>query len=549
MVNRLRFAVLIGCFGLAYASLIFHLYNLQIVNGETYVAQAGSQIAASRVLNAQRGGIYFLDKNKNRLAAVSNRQMPLIYAVPSEISDAKEVANQIAPVLGLEVPSVEKLLSKEKDQYELLKKKAEREVATSIQDLGVKGIYVEENPERFYPFGDLASHVLGFVAPNNKDKGQSGRYGVEEFYDQDLIGVAGEMQGSKIVPPRAGEDVVLTIDPSVQTEAKRVLDSLIKKWNAKSGSVIVEDPKTGKILAMESSPSFDPNNYNKAEVANFLNPVTQQIYEPGSVFKVLTMAAGLDSHKVTPDMTFNDTGLLELNGKKIRNWDLQGHGTVTMSEIIEKSLNTGAAFVERKTGDATFKKYMEKFGFSEKTGVDLPGEVRGDIKQLRDDAPQIAFATASFGQGVAVTPLQLINAVAAIANGGELMRPYVTAEAEPKTVRRVMGEDAAKKVTKMMVSAVDKAEVARIKGYSIAGKTGTAQVPDLKRGGYKEAFINTYVGFGPTSDPKFIILIKLNEPEGAPLAGQTVVPAFRDLAQFMINYYNISPDRSESVIE
>ena len=194
-------------------------------------------------------------------------------------------------------------------------------------------------------------------------------------------------------------------------------------------------------------------------------------------------------------------------------------------------------------GDDAFTEYVRKFGLGEKTGVKLPGELRGNIGELTPDAPEIAFASASFGQGIAVTPLQLINAVSAIANGGELMRPYVTANETPEVVRRVISPEAAAAVAKMMVSAVDRAGIAKISGYAIAGKTGTAQVADLIRGGYGDKYVNTYVGFGPVSNPKFIILIKLNEPTGMPLAGTTVVPAFRDLAQIVINYYNIPPDR------
>jgi len=294
---------------------------------------------------------------------------------------------------------------------------------------------------------------------------------------------------------------------------------------------------------MGSYPTFDPNRYSEAELGDFLNPVTQQIYEPGSVFKIITMAAGIDAGKIATSTTFNDTGVLILNGKKIQNWDHKAYGRVTMTNVIEKSLNTGAAFAERTTGDKIFTDYVTKFGFGEPTGVDLPYELKGDLRRLNPSSPAIAFATASFGQGVAVTQMGLINAVAAIANDGELMRPYVNADLAPHSVRTVITKKTADAVTEMMVSAVDKADVASISGYSIAGKTGTAQVPDFVHGGYTDKVINTYVGFGPTSNPRFAILIKLNEPEGAPVAGLTVVPAFRDLAQFILNYFNIPPDR------
>ncbi|HTY39466.1 MAG TPA: penicillin-binding protein 2, partial [Candidatus Paceibacterota bacterium] len=318
---------------------------------------------------------------------------------------------------------------------------------------------------------------------------------------------------------------------------------LVQEHKAKGGTVIVEEPKTGRILAMGSNPTFDPNNYRDYKVGDFLNPAVQAVYEPGSVFKVITMAAGIDAGKITPQTTYDDTGVLIENGRKIMNWDHKAYGIQTMTNVIEKSLNTGAAFAERQMGGAIFRKYLADFGLGEKTGIDLPGEVAGDLRQLTPNAPNIVYATASYGQGVAVTTVELINAVSALANGGLLMRPYVDATQKPEIVRRVIKPETAAAVAGMMVSAVDKAVIAHVDGYSLAGKTGTAFVPDFKTHAYTDQVINTYVGFGPTSDPRFVILIRLDEPEGAPLAGLTVVPAFRDLAQFILTYYDVPPDR------
>jgi cell division protein FtsI/penicillin-binding protein 2 len=214
-----------------------------------------------------------------------------------------------------------------------------------------------------------------------------------------------------------------------------------------------------------------------------------------------------------------------------------------MTEVIEGSLNTGAAYAAQLIGKDIFYNYLIKFGFNQTTGIELPGEVTSDIKKLKSSSKDVDFATASFGQGLAVSPIAMINAFSAIANGGELMRPYISANKDPQIVRRVISEEASKEVIKMMVSAVDKAYVARIPGYYVAGKTGTAQIADLQRGGYlANDYNHTYIGFAPAYDPKFVILIKLNKPAGAPLAGTTVVPAFKELADFLLNYYNVSPD-------
>lgn len=541
-----RFTAVIGAFVIGYSSLIFQLYRLQIGYGEYYQAKAASQYEATAFLEAKRGTIYFTEKNGNKLATGINKDFPVVFAVPKDIADAREAANTVAQILGEPVPELLEKLSKEDGEYKLLKRKVDPDVARKIDALKMKGIYTSTESLRFYPLGGAAAHLLGFVGPDEEGNGKSGHYGIEKFYEERLAGTAGELKSTKLVPPEAGEDLALTIDPTIQIETERILDDLIGKYNAKGGGAIVMDPKTGAILAITGKPDFDPNDYGKYPLKNFLNPMVQEIYEPGSVFKVLTMAAGIDSGKITPETTYVDTGSLVINGRRIQNYDLKEkgpYGRISMTKVIERSVNTGAVFAEREMGRTIFTKYMEKFGLGEKTKIDLPGELPGDIRNLNSKARDIAFATASYGQGVAVTPVGMISAIAAIANDGELVRPYVNAELTPQTVRRVLRKATADKVTGMMISAVDKAEVAKINGYSIAGKTGTAFIPDFEKGGYTERVINTYVGFGPASNPRFIVLVKLNEPEGNPVAGLTVVPAFRDLAQFILNYYNVPPDR------
>ncbi len=258
------------------------------------------------------------------------------------------------------------------------------------------------------------------------------------------------------------------------------------------------------------------------------------------------MATGIDSGKITPDTTYFDTGSVTLNGRTIQNYDLKTHGPygkATMTNVIEHSINTGAVFAERQIGRDIFTEYLNNFGFAEKTGIDLPGELKGDLRQLSPQARDIAFATASYGQGVAVTPIELVNAFAAVANGGNLMRPYVNAALEPKVIRRIITESTAQAVTGMMISAVDKAGIASIANYSVAGKTGSAYIPDFKNGGYTNKLIDSYAGFGPTSNPRFVILFKVDDLDESQLAATIIVPAFREMAQFMLNYYNIAPDR------
>ncbi len=304
---------------------------------------------------------------------------------------------------------------------------------------------------------------------------------------------------------------------------------------------MVQEPSTGKILAMANLPDFNPNNYSVSRIGDFLNPAVQSVYEPGSIFKVFTMSAGIDSGKITPETFYFDSGSVTLNGRTIQNWRLKKYGNQTMMEVIEKSINTGAVFAEQKTGHDIFYNYLIKFGLNKLTGVNLPGEVKGNLRNLKNGR-DINFATASFGHGVSVTPIELINAISAIANGGVLMKPYVLADGSPEIIRRAVSVKTAKTVTAMMVSAVEKNFTADIANYSIAGKTGTAYIPDFEKGGYTEEVINTFVGFVPASAPKFIVLIKLDKPADGPFAGLTVAPAFRELARFILNYYNIPPD-------
>lgn len=518
---------------------MFHLSELQLVRGGYYTARAESETMAIRDTVATRGSIYFVDENGNPLPAAVNENFPIIYAVPSAIADVDEAANTLSPILDMPVSSLEDIFSRPNDSYELLEKKADPGTAQEITDLNMKGIYADTEPERFYPLGPVASQVLGFVGPNSSNTGESGHYGIEEYYDSVLSGASSS---------GAGSDIDLTIDPNIQIEAEKILDNLVAANKATGGSVIVEDPQTGKILAMGATPDFDPNDYASSSYSDFLNSNVQSQYEPGSIFKVLTMAAGIDAGKITPNMTYDDKGYVSIDKAHITNYDLTTHGPygagTTMTQVIEHSINTGAIYAENQTGNSIFESYMKKFGFDQKTGIDLPGEIAGNVSELTPKAPQVAFDTAAYGQGVAVTPMELVSAVAAIANGGVLMRPYLNSALGPKVVGRVVSTSTASQVTQMMVDAVDLAQVANINGYSLAGKTGSAYIPDLVHGGYLNELTDSYVGFGPTSNPRFIAFIRLNTLPVTSLAAESVVPAFKDLSQYIINYYNIAPDRT-----
>lgn len=541
MVSRFRFTIIIlGIFG-AFAYLIYGLHDLQIKRGTYFSDRAESQYKLAGFLEPHRGIIYFTNKEKKKVPAALNKAYPVIFAVPKEIEDVEETSQILASILGKDEVELNKNLSQKNSLYRLLQKKATQEQVEKINEADLEGVYVDAQELRFYPLGELAAHILGFIAPNDKDDTFRGRYGLERRFDKSLSGVPGTVTGDKTTRPQQGEDLELTIDRNIQEEAEKILKKLVETYKAEKGMVIVQNPKTGNILSLGVYPTFNPNEYSKNSIKTFLNPVTQSIYEPGSIFKVITMASALDDGVITPTSTYYDKGYLTLNGRTIRNWDLKAHGQTTMTQVIEKSLNTGSAYAGQQLGKDKYYNYLTKFGFTKKTNIQLSDEVVGNIEPVKKIRP-IHLATASFGQGISVTPIALINAVAAIANKGTLMQPNLLQSNKPQKVRRVVSEKAAKEITTIMTSAVKKARVAQVAKYKVAGKTGTAQVPDFKKGGYTDDVINTYVGFAPSSDAQFVILFRIDKPLGAPLAGQTVVPAFRELAEFILNYYNIAPD-------
>ena len=473
----------------------------------------------------RRGHIYITDKNNQRIPIALAKDFPRIYAVPKEIKDSAAVAKILAPLVGKDEQKLFNAFNKKNDFYPLLEKVDDAKVE-AISVLGIKGISIVDKAYRYYPYKELGSQIIGFAGMNDQSDEPVGLYGIEKLNNKILA---------------SGGEVILTIDRNLQAESERILKKLIEEHNASGGSVVMQEPKTGKILALANAPDFNPNEYADFSIKNFMNPAVQGMYEPGSVFKPLTMAAGIDTGALTPDTTFVDTGSVTLNGMRITNWDQKAHGKITMTNVIEDSVNTGAIFAERTVGHTKFLEYLKRFGFGALTNIDLPDEIRGTLRSIENpNAYAIDFATASYGQGPAVTPVQLISAFSSLANGGLLMRPFVSVSSTPYIVRRVISEDTALKVTRMMESAVIKGKLASIPNYRIAGKTGTAFVPH--NGKYAEDdLIHSYVGFIPAEDAKIVILVKLDHPDKL-LAGQTVVPKFKELAQFVLNYYNIPPD-------
>ena len=409
-------------------------------------------------------------------------------------------------------------------------------------NLDFKLIFASPKKVRYYPQETLSSQLVGFLGAEGK-----GQYGLEGFYDQILRGEDG------FEVKERGSDLILTIDYNIQFEAEKLLEKAKENLEIESGQIIVIDPNSGKIIALAGFPNFNPNQYEEyAKEGNlkiFKNGATQELFEPGSVFKPITMAAGLEEDKITPQTTYVDEGKVQIGGQTIFNYDGWVWGKRTMIEVLEKSINTGAVFVEQLIPHSVFLNYIEKFGIFEPTGIDLP-ETYSENEEFKKGY-EINFATASFGQGIEMTPIQLARAYCVIANGGKLIKPYLVdkilkdgkeTEVKPEISREVISSKTAHQLTAMLVSVVENGfgKAAKIPGYYIAGKTGTAQVAE---GGVylSDKTIQTFVGFFPAFNPQFLILVKLDNPK-TKTAEYSTAPIFHDLAEYIIHYWQIPPD-------
>ena len=537
-----RILVLIFVFVLLGLLIWGRFFYLTVIRHDYYLAKAKNISDNSGAI--PRGSIFLTDKDNVPYAVALNKEFPLVYAVPVKVKDPANLAKKLVPILELDEQLLFQKLSKPNDPYEILKKKVSDDTVNAIKALEEPALGIDDETLRYYPEGLYLSQVIGFLG-FNKD-GQVGQYGLEEYYNEDLSGLI------------SSADLVLTIDSAIQAQAGTLLAAAVKKWQANSGSIVVMNPKSGDILAMASSPDFDANNYFVVLDKNiFVNPVTLKRYEPGSVFKPITMAIGIETNAVTPETEYYNTGSIKINDKTISN-SLPNEvlGWQTMTTVLEQSLNTGAIFVEQKVPKDIFLKYLKDFGINSKTGIDV-NEVSGDLSGL-SSMRDVNFATASFGQGVALTPIELLQALSVIANGGKLVRPHLvvkivsrngeTYETKNDSPAQIISSETSIKLINMLVKAVENGSGrrAQVKGYTIAGKTGTAQVPDLKNGGYLDEYIHTFVGFAPAYDPKFIALIKLDNPKGVRFAESTTVPVFHDLAQFIFSYLAIPPDKPGS---
>lgn len=569
-------------FALALA-LVARLAYLQLLQNGFYEALASGQRGLYEELYPKRGDILVIDRDGTEAPVATNRYLYLVWADPRRVDDPVRTAtvlNELLPVSETtssgddEAPEdaapsrydlILAKLSREGDPYEPIERKVSEEVAQDIQRANLAGIYTQEERFRLYPEGELFGHVTGFVSPNNEGV-FTGKYGVEGHEEERLAGSGGyvfseaDTRGRwigigrrKVEPARDGADIVLTIDRTVQFVACRALARAVEQTQADSGTLVILEPKTGAVRAMCGAPGFDPNAYNEAEdIEMYNNRATFSAYEPGSVLKPIVMAGALDVGAVTPQTGYEDKGEVTIDRFTIRNSDLKAHGWQTMTQVLEKSLNTGMIFVMRQMGEAQVARILHAFRLGETTGIEVAAEASGTIASV-DSHEEVYAATASYGQGVTVTVLQLAAAYAALANNGLRRAPYLVAEmrttdgvvARTTSVpEQVVSPKTAQTVAAMLVSVIENGHGKRtkIEGYRLAGKTGTAQVAREDGRGYKtDETIVTFAGFGPVENPSFVAVVRMDHPRTSPWAEATVAPVFREIAQFLLQYDHIPP--------
>ncbi len=564
--RRLRIFAAAAIFGILL--LCERLFALQVLSHDFYAALASNEHDIFHQLFPQRGAIYVQDPKSpdGRFAAAVNKELSDVYADPRQIKDAPAAAKTLTPLLGGDEADLLERLTRPNTAYVPLKKKAADDLVAQVKALGIKGIGFASEQYRYYPEKNDLSQVVGFVGSDEKGE-RTGRYGVEGYWNDELTGTRGTLAadplggwigaaGHAFSPATGGDDITLTIDRNIQYVACEKLRAAVAKHGADSGSLIIENPQTGAILAMCNVPDFDPNDFsNVANLDAFNNASIFAPYEPGSIFKPITMAAGIDAGKVSPNTTYEDTGAVTIGPYTIRNSDLKAHGTQTMMQVLDESLNTGTIFVVRQLGPDAFRKYVQDFGFGATSGIELSTESPGNVDALSKKG-EIWSATSSFGQGISVTPIQMISAVSAIANGGKLMKPYIvgevrrpdgtTDETQPRVVRQVITKRTAALVSAMLVDVVEHGHGKRaaVPGYYVAGKTGTAQIPRADGQGYeKDASIGSFVGFAPLEHPAFVMLVKMVRPKDVQWAESSAGPLFGDIAKFLLQYMEIPPDR------
>jgi len=546
-----RLLFIIFCFLALGSGLVARLTILQIIDHGFYKALAKGQQSLPAISTGERGDIFFTDKQGTLYMVATTKRLPFVFLTPIEVEDQETTASSLADILSISQKTILETLLRKESLFEILKNHLTQEEEQAIQDLKLPGVYIQQESIRSYPYGVLASRTLGFT---NQD--WEGQYGIEKYYEEHLRGkrgleqtlrnVAGYLLSGKKDTVQDGKDLILTIDFNIQSMAESLLQKAKELHNIEEGTIIVIDPMTGAILTLASYPSFDPNTYSQVvDLAIFQNPAVQKLFEPGSIFKPLTMAFGIDAEKITPSTTYQDQGVVRIGGYKVLNYDERIWGERTMTEVLQFSINTGAVFAEAETGHTVFLEYLKRFGMFAPTKIDIAGEIYSANKELKKGY-EITYATSSFGQGIEMTAMQLVRAYSALANGGYLPTPHLIKKNIPLS-EPVISERTAAQVTAMLVSVTENgfAKSARVSGYYLAGKTGTAQIAysalGEEKSGYSDETVQSFIGYAPAFQPRFLALVQLKNPQ-TKTAEYSAIPIFQELAKYILDYYEIPYD-------
>ncbi|KGF47203.1 penicillin-binding protein [Veillonella montpellierensis DNF00314] len=568
-VNRIqkRLHILYLCILCFIFLLVGRLFQLQIFDARELIGKNNAQVEVDRKLQSPRGTIY--DRNGNPLAM--SMMTKSLYADPAMIKKTpEEIAELLAPYVT--IPKVEIASRLRQDTaFVWLDRMMDPDKSKAVQEImaheGLEGLNFVEESRRFYPNSELAAQVLGFVGTDDK-----GLDGLEMVLDDTIRGtiaeelIATDAKGNAIFGsvmskflPNKGKSVTLTLDSTVQFIAERALDTAMATTKPAHASVIIMDPKTGEILALANRPTYDPNHYEKGSKESFKNIAVTNLYEPGSTFKPIIASAALASNKWSLDTVYHDVGYIKTNDHVMKNWNGEGYGDVRLLDILKFSINTGMAKIGITTGPKILVDYVKKFGFGQPTGIELPGEGEGILFEA-DQMADVDTASMSIGQSIAVTPLQMVRAFGAIANGGKMMKPHiiksynnsdgsVVSTTEPEEVGQPIPSSVAQTIVDILEKEVSEGggHNAMVEGYHFAGKTGTAQKLNTEYGGYLDGrYIASFIGFGPVEDPRFVALVVIDDPsQGSIYGGQIAAPVFKDIMSQLVRYYQISPSVRE----
>lgn len=556
-----RFRIIAGAILFGFFAVIIRLAWLQIYDGEVLAMKADRQQRQQLEVEGKRGVIF--DRAMRELAV--NLDMPSVYGVPSAIENPLQVAKLISHELGIDTATLVKKLDNDK-QFVWLRRLMPPDNTIKIEDLNLKGIGIMPEARRFYPKRELSGHILGFTDVDN-----NGIEGVEKYYEKSLHGKKGSIileRDAKRRPvlsniklePLKGNDLILTIDEVIQHIMEKELIAGVEEHQAAGGVGIVMNPYTGEILAMSVLPRFNPNDPDKYKAGQWRNRAITDVYEPGSTFKLVVASAAVEENLVSPNEIVHDgSGSLAYGGGTIHDPHPTGK-PMTFKEVIAHSSNVGTAKIGIRLGKERLYKYTKAFGFGEKTGIDLPGEVRGILRNPSSWSGR-SLVTVSIGQEVGITPIQLVTAISAIANGGWIVRPHLVSEIidssgtskiiKPEIVKRAISNSTSKKMTEILVQVVGQegtGKLAVLNGFSVAGKTGTAQKIDTETGRYySNRFISSFVGFVPAEAPEIAILIIVDEPKGLAWGGTVAAPVFKKVAEQTLEYLHIEPEKREKI--